>query len=87
MKKTIFLAITLLLAISASAERKTIKDRTDNWLQREAIEETTEETTTSDDLRIGDAPAAPRVPVGEGLLVLSILAGSYTIFRKKIIRK
>ncbi|MDR1682012.1 MAG: hypothetical protein LBS25_01280 [Candidatus Symbiothrix sp.] len=83
MKKTIFLAITLLLAISASAERKTIKDRTDNWLQRETIEETTEETTTSDNLRIGDAPVAPRVPAGEGLWLLCVCAGMYSMRIKK----
>jgi hypothetical protein len=79
MKKTIFLAIALLLAISASAERRTIKDCTENWLQGE----TAEETTSSDNLRIGPAPEAPTVPVGEGLLVLTALAGLYGFTRRK----
>ncbi|MDR1682183.1 MAG: hypothetical protein LBS25_02180 [Candidatus Symbiothrix sp.] len=85
MKKTIILATAMLLAISASADRRTIKDRSENWLQREQGDSSpshADETSTGD-LRIGAAPNAPTVPVGEGLLVLSALVGAYAVYKKQ----
>ena len=82
MKRTILFAIAICITLGTSAERRTIKDRTDNWLQRENTEVTSDETT-SGDLRIGDAPAAPTVPIGEGLLTLIVLAGAYAVSKKR----
>ncbi|MDR1683498.1 MAG: hypothetical protein LBS25_08985 [Candidatus Symbiothrix sp.] len=85
MKRTTLLAITICMAISTFAERRTNKDRSENWLQRE-------QTTTSGNLRatapeIGDeetptdAPTAPG-PVGGGFSILLALAGGYSLVRK-----
>ncbi|MDR1681868.1 MAG: hypothetical protein LBS25_00550 [Candidatus Symbiothrix sp.] len=80
MKKTIILATAILLASSAFADHKTIKDRTNDWLQRE----TTEETTPSGNLRgFADGKTEnelPGVPVGAipGPLVLA-LCGTYLL--------
>ena len=48
MKKIVILTIVIGLALSASADHRTLKDRTDNWLQRENVE-----TITSGSLRDG----------------------------------
>jgi hypothetical protein len=82
MKKIIILATAMLLIIPASAERRTIKDRTENWLQRENVSER-EEATNGDISRIGVAPEAPPVPIGEGLLALTVFAGVYAVSRKR----
>jgi hypothetical protein len=82
MKKIIILATAMLLIISASAERRTIKDRTDNWLSREKAEATTpsEEETESGNLRIGPVPDPPTVPFGEGWYPLLTLMLAYSVY-------
>ena len=84
MKKTIFSAIALLFAISAQPTGRTIKDRSDNWLQREntdnkGLQSLPSDETTSDNLRTGAPTPTPFVPVGNGLGLLLIAAGGYFI--------
>jgi hypothetical protein len=81
MKKTIILATTLLLTLSANADRRSIKDRTENWLQRENAEETTGNlrgAIEEDEEAVGTL----FVPVGEGLLVLVLLASAYCVQKR-----
>jgi hypothetical protein len=86
MKKIIILATAMLLVISASAEHRTIKDCTENWLQRE----NTEEITASGDLqRIGPVPEPPTVPIGEGwypVLTLTLAYSVYLFRRNKTVK-
>jgi hypothetical protein len=80
MKKIIILAATILLAIPASAGSRTMKDRTENWLQRE----NTEEITASGDLRrIGPVPEPPTVPIGDGIGYILVAAGIYGLCKRK----
>jgi hypothetical protein len=82
MKKTIILSTAILFAISASADRRTIKDRSENWLQHESSE-----ATTSGDLR-GFADGQPEkptpgVPVGAmPVLLIGGVASIYGVIRK-----
>ncbi|MDR1683204.1 MAG: hypothetical protein LBS25_07450 [Candidatus Symbiothrix sp.] len=84
MKKTIILAAAILLASTASADRSSFKDRTENWLQREntdnkELQSLVTDETSSSDLRIGTPTPAPTVPVGSGLSLLLIIAGGYML--------
>jgi hypothetical protein len=74
MKKIIILAIAMLLASSAFADRRSMKDQTEMWLQSEKTEE-----TSSVNLRISPPPPPPTVPVGEGFLFLLACAGMYSL--------
>ena len=83
MKKTIILAIAIMLGIGAFARENSFRDRSDNWLQNE-------EETTSGSLRgaiddSGETPSgALSVPVGALPLAGIILCGSlYGICRRK----
>ncbi|MDR1683149.1 MAG: hypothetical protein LBS25_07160 [Candidatus Symbiothrix sp.] len=92
MKKTIILAITICMAINTFAERRSIKDHTDNWLQGE-------NTQTGGSLRGGGYdeedgrpgidddnttnPANPSLAVGGGITCLLLLASGYGLTRKK----
>ncbi|MDR1682504.1 MAG: hypothetical protein LBS25_03830 [Candidatus Symbiothrix sp.] len=93
-KQTIILTTAILLAASASADCRTIKDRTDNWLQRENTDNKGSQSlvaneTTSGNLRgaiddTGDsAIGALSVPVGAIPLAAVLLLGcAYGIFRR-----
>ncbi|MDR1683591.1 MAG: hypothetical protein LBS25_09460 [Candidatus Symbiothrix sp.] len=84
MKRTTLLAITICMAISTFAERRTIRDRSDSWLQRENA------STSSSGLR-GTPPTTgdedegpvPSVPIGGGITCLLLLASGYGLMRKK----
>jgi hypothetical protein len=79
MKKIVILAIATLLASSAFADRRSMKERTETWLQNEKTEE-----TSSADLRIGTPPPSPTVPVGTLPTILILLFGGvYCVVRKK----
>ncbi|GHU74503.1 hypothetical protein FACS189413_19280 [Bacteroidia bacterium] len=78
MKKTIILTIAICSSGAIFAERNNIRDRTETWLQRENTAE-----TSSGNLRIGAPTSDPTVPVGEGILVLTALAGLYGLNHRK----
>jgi hypothetical protein len=88
MKKTIILTIALSLAVGVFADRRNIKDRADNWLQRENTE------TSGGSLRgegdapgIGDKPIPNNPtspdPIGSGLTVMLVLGAGYSLMRKR----
>ncbi|MDR1682170.1 MAG: hypothetical protein LBS25_02105 [Candidatus Symbiothrix sp.] len=87
MRKTIILATVMLLAISASADRRTIKDRTPEWLQRDNTEKTSGnlrgaigETENPNDAGTLDVNG----PIGEvPALAILILGGVYFIVCNK----
>ncbi|MDR0543354.1 MAG: hypothetical protein LBH19_14245 [Dysgonamonadaceae bacterium] len=79
MKRLTILSAAILLSASyLFAERQSFRDRTETWLQHEDTEE-----TNSDNLRIGSAPNAPSVPVGNGVYWLILLGGSYGVYAAK----
>ncbi|MDR0542761.1 MAG: hypothetical protein LBH19_11215 [Dysgonamonadaceae bacterium] len=80
MKKRTILSIAIALAAGQSnfAARQNIHDITEDWTKNrtDANANNTGETT-GDNLRIGVPTTTPAVPVGEGILLLSIAAGGY----------
>ncbi|MDR1683147.1 MAG: hypothetical protein LBS25_07150 [Candidatus Symbiothrix sp.] len=86
MKRTTLLAITICMAISTFAEHRTIKDCSDNWLQRENASTSSSglrgtPPTTGDDTE-GEG-SLPSVPIGGGITCLLLLASGYGLMRKK----
>ncbi|MDR1682289.1 MAG: hypothetical protein LBS25_02720 [Candidatus Symbiothrix sp.] len=85
MKKTIILATAMILAANIFADRRSIKDRSDNWLQHENTEE-----STGGNLRL-DTPGGENTianqtgAVGDLLWLLAGLGIAYGFFtiRKK----
>ncbi|MDR1682983.1 MAG: hypothetical protein LBS25_06315 [Candidatus Symbiothrix sp.] len=85
MKRIILLAMTIGMAFSTFADRRTIKDRSENWLQHATVEE-----TTSSDLRLDNPGTTPRGAENEtgaigdmAWLLFGSLGAAYIGFRKK----
>ncbi|GHU67484.1 hypothetical protein FACS189413_02310 [Bacteroidia bacterium] len=89
MKKTIFLAIALVLAGATFADRRNIKDHTEAWLQRGNAEETSGSLRTSrglDDVPGTDTdPRFKATPIPNAFPLLILMAAGYGIVlnRKK----
>jgi hypothetical protein len=86
MKKILIITIALSLATLTFAERRSIKERSENWLQATATsEETTGSLRAEGGNRTGgeEAQGDVNVPVGEGLLSILLLSGLYGYCRKK----
>ena len=85
MKKTTILAITICLAIHTFAEHRSIKDRSENWLQHENTEETTSGNLRLDMPGDNNTEANQTGAVGDLLWLLAGLSIAYGFFtiRKK----
>ena len=89
MKKTTLIVVAILFTISASADRRTIKDRSENWLQHETSEETSGDLRTSRGLEeVPDAADDPRfkstpIPDAWPFIVLMAAGYGFVLTRKK----
>jgi hypothetical protein len=79
--------MVILSASLAFAERSNFRNRSENWLKKNSPETTTgnlrsnSNLPTIDDEDEGETPGTPG-PVGEGLLLLTVLAGGYIAVKK-----
>jgi len=78
MKKMIFLLIAMFVAFSVYAGTSTTRDRVDNWLKSGPSN-----SCIAPDEDPSNAPTVGDTPVGEGLLILTLLASGYAFVNKK----
>ena len=91
MKKTIILTIALGLASTTLAERRSIRDRADNWLQNNSTETSGGLRDTGDQGWINggtnpgvDDPTVQRGgPIGSGLAFLTLSGAGYALIRRR----
>ncbi|MDR1682547.1 MAG: hypothetical protein LBS25_04050 [Candidatus Symbiothrix sp.] len=88
MKRTTLLTIVICMAISTFADRRTLKERTETWLQRDNTETTAGLRGEGDAPAVGEEDPTPTPaisPVGESLGILLVGSALYgaNIFRRK----
>ena len=78
MKKIIILAIAIVFATNTFAGRDTSRERVNDWLQNDRVQQQHRGAINDDE----DTEDELGLPVGDGLLILSLLAIGYAAVSK-----
>jgi len=80
MKKIVILTVVLFFAFSAFAGASSLGARVENWLQNSGPSNT---GAIGDSEEADEPPTIGATPIGEGLLILSLLSTGYALVNKK----